>query len=358
MASTLTAPTTPPATPKPFSESWQLDLMSGHVQNDFDLSRTVTTKDTSQWVVNARLPVMSRDEVSNWLGFLSGCRGGNGSFYWGPTLQGGENNLVAQDSGNPVVSEFDLLLFAGFDCLKVSGFDAEAVNDFLLAGDWFEVDGYLYRVTQNADKDASGNVEILFQPPLKTAPDPGASVNFSNPKGRFTLKADMPWVGFNSGGVGGQINLQLLELNTWTGDDYYNGWGWGPDPFIEWDVNDDFESYDAESPVQSILDGGSSNFKTCPDWNTAWSLESDPFIEYAIFDNLEGYTAEAPIVSTLDDEQNVFGTSTGFESAWVFANDPLVEWDALDDLESYSAASPIVASLNGGTGFDGAWNFN
>jgi len=213
MASSLTFPVTAPTTPAPSESRWFLRQYTASVQNDFDLSRNIASAPAARWESAFRLPSTTRDQLSNWLGFLAGLRGSYGSFYWGPSVAGDPSGAMASDGGSPLIKDAGAALAVGDTVLTVDGFTAGAVTGFAKTGDWFEVDDYLYRLTEDSNKNASGEVTFTFQPPLKTAPADNAPVTVTSPKGVFRLKMNsMPQIGFNGSHVGQSVTLAIEEI--------------------------------------------------------------------------------------------------------------------------------------------------
>ena len=62
-----------------------------------------------------------------------------------------------------------------------------STNGLARAGDWFEVNGELKRLTADLNSDSSGNGYLIFEPTLRTSPANNAPVIFRNPMGRFLL---------------------------------------------------------------------------------------------------------------------------------------------------------------------------
>jgi len=128
-------------------------------------------------------------------------------------VTGDPSGAVASGGGSPLIKDAGASLAVGDTVLTVDGFTAGAVTGFAKSGDWFEVDYYLYRLTEDANKNASGEVTFTFQPPLKTAPADNAPVTVTNPQGVFRLKSNsMPPAGFNGSHVGQSITLAIEEI--------------------------------------------------------------------------------------------------------------------------------------------------
>ncbi|MCG7984739.1 MAG: hypothetical protein JAY90_18555 [Candidatus Thiodiazotropha lotti] len=60
----------------------------------------------------------------------------------------------------------------------------------LLSGDYFEVNGELKIMTEDADSDAGGNATLTFQPPLRSSPPDSDPITVSKPTAIMMLDED------------------------------------------------------------------------------------------------------------------------------------------------------------------------
>lgn len=145
----------------------------------FTFSQQVQAHQGGMWRMTVDIPPMTRAEAEPWLAAMISLRGQYGTFYLkapgGGTAQG-----VA--TGTPVV---DGASQSGLT-LAVRGF-TNSTTDILKAGDWIEVDAYLYKVMADADSDGAGDVTLDIWPRLRTSPSDGAIVTVSDAKGTFRL---------------------------------------------------------------------------------------------------------------------------------------------------------------------------
>jgi hypothetical protein len=85
-----------------------------------------------------------------------------------------------------------------------------STNGLARAGDWFEVNGELKRLTADLNSDSSGNGYLIFEPTLRTSPANNAPVIFRNPMGRFLLAEESTsWA--TRPGILSDIELSLVE---------------------------------------------------------------------------------------------------------------------------------------------------
>lgn len=82
--------------------------------------------------------------------------------------------------------------------LAISG-AAASVAGWLLAFDLVEVDGYLYRVTANADTDPSGNAVLSLNPPLRGSPADAAEIILTRPSAKMMLESDTAGTTYEAG---------------------------------------------------------------------------------------------------------------------------------------------------------------
>lgn len=85
-----------------------------------------------------------------------------------------------------------------------------STNGLALAGDWFEVNGELKRLTADLNSDSSGNGYLIFEPTLRASPSDNTPVIFRSPMGKFMLASDT--VGYETRpGIISDIELGLVE---------------------------------------------------------------------------------------------------------------------------------------------------
>ena len=85
-----------------------------------------------------------------------------------------------------------------------------STNGLALAGDWFEVNGELKRLTADLNSDSSGNGYLIFEPGLRNSPADNTPVIFRSPMGKFMLAGDT--VGYETRpGIISDVELSLVE---------------------------------------------------------------------------------------------------------------------------------------------------
>jgi len=133
-------------------------------QSPFTAQQQVFEHEGSQWNATITLPPMLKDKASIWLSFFLQLRGFRGTFKLGDqdrkTIQGTATGTVringASQTGNQVA---------------LDGFTASRANVFL-AGDYIQINSYMYMVTANVTANGSGEANVKIEPALRTGIEP------------------------------------------------------------------------------------------------------------------------------------------------------------------------------------------
>ena len=158
-----------------YTPSYPLTLptVTGIKTQNFGLTRTISVSQSpftkqeqvyqhegEQWKATFTLPPMKKDSASIWLAFLMSLRGRRGTFKMGDqdrkTIQGTATGTVlvngAAQTGNAI---------------NLDGFTASRANVFL-AGDYIQINSYLYMVSANVTANGSGEATVYVEPSLRT----------------------------------------------------------------------------------------------------------------------------------------------------------------------------------------------
>ena len=158
-----------------YTPSYPLTLptATGVTTQNFGLTRTIAVSvspftkqeqvfqhEGEQWKTTFTLPPMKKDKAAIWLSFLMSLRGRRGTFKLGDqdrkTIQGTATGTVrvngASQTGNSI---------------NLDGFTASRANVFL-AGDYIQINSYLYMVSANVTANGSGEAAVLVEPSLRT----------------------------------------------------------------------------------------------------------------------------------------------------------------------------------------------
>ena len=158
-----------------YTPSYPLTLptVTGIKTQNFGLTRTISVSQSpftkqeqvyqhqgEQWKATFTLPPMKKESAAIWLAFLMSLRGRRGTFRIGDqdrkTIQGTATGTVlvngAAQTGNAI---------------NLDGFTASRANVFL-AGDYIQINSYLYMVTANVTANGSGEATVYVEPSLRT----------------------------------------------------------------------------------------------------------------------------------------------------------------------------------------------
>jgi hypothetical protein len=146
------------------TQNWGLKRVVAMTQSPFTLQQQVYQHSGEQWKTTMSLPPMLKDNASIWLAFFMQLRGMRGTFKLGDqdrkTIQGTATGTVlvngASQTGNQVA---------------LDGFTASRANVFK-AGDYIQINSYLYMVTENVTANGSGEANVKIEPALRTGIEP------------------------------------------------------------------------------------------------------------------------------------------------------------------------------------------
>ena len=146
------------------TQNWGLKRVVAMTQSPFTLQQQVYQHSGEQWKTTMSLPPMLKDNASIWLAFFMQLRGMRGTFKLGDqdrkTIQGTATGTVlvngASQTGNQVA---------------LDGFTASRANVFK-AGDYIQINSYLYMVTENVTANGSGEANVKIEPALRTGVEP------------------------------------------------------------------------------------------------------------------------------------------------------------------------------------------
>ena len=141
------------------TQNWGLRRITSLTQSPFTLQQQVYQHSGEQWNTTMTLPPMLKDNASIWLSFFLQLRGVRGTFKIGDqdrkTIQGTATGTVrvngASQTGNQVA---------------LDGFTASRANVFK-AGDYIQINSYMYMVTEDVSADGSGEANVKIEPALR-----------------------------------------------------------------------------------------------------------------------------------------------------------------------------------------------
>ena len=152
----LTLPTVTGVT----TQNWGMERVVAVTESPFTNQEQVYEHEGAQWKATFTLPPMKKESAAIWLAFLMSLRGRRGTFKIGDqdrkTIQGTATGTVlvkgAAQTGNAI---------------NLDGFTASRANVFL-AGDYIQINSYLYMVSANVTANGSGEATVYVEPSLRT----------------------------------------------------------------------------------------------------------------------------------------------------------------------------------------------
>ena len=152
----LTLPTVTGVT----TQNWGMERVVAVTESPFTNQEQVYEHEGAQWKATFTLPPMKKESAAIWLAFLMSLRGRRGTFKIGDqdrkTIQGTATGTVlvkgAAQTGNAI---------------NLDGFTASRANVFL-AGDYIQINSYLYMVSANVTANGSGQATVYVEPSLRT----------------------------------------------------------------------------------------------------------------------------------------------------------------------------------------------
>lgn len=142
------------------TQRFSLTRIVGVSQSPFTRQEQVIQHQGEYWSATLQLPPMLKDNASQWLSFLLQLRGRRGTFKLGDqdrkTIQGVATGTIsvngASQTGNQVA---------------LDGF-AVSTNNVFKAGDYIQINSYLYMVTEDVNSNASGEADVKIEPSLRS----------------------------------------------------------------------------------------------------------------------------------------------------------------------------------------------
>jgi len=152
----LTLPTVTGVT----TQNWGMERVVAVTESPFTNQEQIFEHEGAQWKATFTLPPMKKEKAAVWLAFLMSLRGRRGTFKIGDqdrkTIQGTATGTVlvngAAQTGNAI---------------NLDGFTASRANVFL-AGDYIQINSYLYMVSANVTSNSSGEATVYVEPSLRT----------------------------------------------------------------------------------------------------------------------------------------------------------------------------------------------
>ncbi len=177
----------------------------------FTYKQQVVVHPGQRWEAEISLPPMKRSDAEAWIGWLLSLRGRSGTFLLGDPLASTPIGSV-KDGGTPTVNGSnqtgsELVL----DQCSLSQ------STYFAAGDYFQIgslsSSQLYKVTQDASTDSSGNTTVQIWPELRSSPSDDVVLTTTSPKGLFRLATNEVNWSINEASVFG-LTFPAVEVIT------------------------------------------------------------------------------------------------------------------------------------------------
>jgi len=142
------------------TQNFGLERVVAVTESPFTNQEQVYEHEGSQWKGTFTLPPMKKESASIWLAFLMSLRGRRGTFKLGDqdrkTIQGVATGTIlvngASQTGNAI---------------NLDGF-ANSTNNVFKAGDYIQINSYLYMISANVNSNGSGEATVYVEPSLRS----------------------------------------------------------------------------------------------------------------------------------------------------------------------------------------------
>jgi hypothetical protein len=142
------------------TQNFGLDRVVAVTESPFTNQEQVYEHEGAQWKGTFTLPPMKKESAAIWLAFLMSLRGRRGTFKMGDqdrkTIQGVATGTILVNGDAQTGNAINL-----------DGF-ANSTNNVFKAGDYIQINSYLYMVSADVNSDASGEATVYVEPSLRT----------------------------------------------------------------------------------------------------------------------------------------------------------------------------------------------
>jgi len=142
------------------TQNWGMNRVVSVSESPFTRQQQVFEHQGQRWKATFTLPPMKKDKAAIWLSFLTQLRGRRGTFKIGDqdrkTIQGTATGTIlvngASQTGNQIA---------------LDGF-ANSTNNVFKAGDYIQINSYLYMVIEDVNSNGSGEANVKIEPSLRS----------------------------------------------------------------------------------------------------------------------------------------------------------------------------------------------
>lgn len=164
------------------SEEWVIQYNTQSFESDLNGAIQTAELPGARWSVSMTFGSREGKAARRLQGFLAGLKGRAGRFYvtpadWQPLGSPSGTGLVATNTA------------AGASSIPTDGWTA-SVTELFCAGDYFEVNGELKKLTADVNSDGTGLATLNFAPPLRKSVTDGMQIRYTEPRAVMMLSAD------------------------------------------------------------------------------------------------------------------------------------------------------------------------
>ena len=142
------------------TQNWGMERVVAVTESPFTNQEQVFEHEGAQWKATFTLPPMKKESASIWLAFLMSLRGRRGTFKIGDqdrkTIQGVATGTILVNGANQTGNAINL-----------DGF-ANSTNNVFKAGDYIQINSYLYMISANVNSNSSGEATVYVEPSLRS----------------------------------------------------------------------------------------------------------------------------------------------------------------------------------------------
>jgi len=142
------------------TQNWAMERVVAVTESPFTNQEQVYEHEGAQWRATFTLPPMKKESAAVWLAFLMSLRGRRGTFKIGDqdrkTIQGVATGTILVNGDAQTGNAINL-----------DGF-ANSTNNVFKAGDYIQINSYLYMVSADVNSNASGEATVYVEPSLRT----------------------------------------------------------------------------------------------------------------------------------------------------------------------------------------------
>lgn len=142
------------------TQNWGLERVVAVTESPFTNQEQVYEHEGAQWRATFTLPPMKKESAAVWLAFLMSLRGRRGTFKIGDQDR---KNIQGVATGTILVNGDAQT----GNAINLDGF-ANSTNNVFKAGDYIQINSYLYMVSADVNSDASGEATVYVEPSLRT----------------------------------------------------------------------------------------------------------------------------------------------------------------------------------------------